>query len=148
MAPSVDTRFPHFPTTLPSQPVKRDADLISAAEREVLHEAKARLQDAPRDRIVLVRDALERKKAAALLLASAQRDLETHTPFMIEDEGLEETIRFHKTHYDIGDPHTPVGRFIKAISSISFKTCSAVGGQFTPEGPSLESGPRFVNRDL
>lgn len=77
----------------------------------------------------MVRDALERKKTAVLLLLEAQTDLETQSSFMIEETGLEETIRFHQVHYDIGDYHTTGGRFIKIVSSISFKTCTAVNSR-------------------
>lgn len=76
----------------------------------------------------MVRDALERKKTAVLLLLEAQTDLETQSSFMIEETGLEETIRFHQVHYDIGDHHTAGGRFINLVSSISFKTCSRLVG--------------------
>ena len=73
----------------------------------------------------MMRDALERKKAAVLLLASAQSDVETQASFMIEERGLDETIRFQHTHYDIGDQYTAVGKFITAISCHTISSLSA-----------------------
>lgn len=76
-----------------------------------------------------MKDALERKKAAVLLLASAQKDVETHTSFMIEEQGLDEAVGFYNTHYKIEDRHTALGRFIKAASSLTFRAYSLVKGQ-------------------
>ena len=83
----------------------------------------------PKEQYVMMREALERKKTALLLLVSAQRDLETHSSFLIEDQGLEETIRFHDAHFTIGDHDTAVGRFLKAAASITLRTRSAANGQ-------------------
>lgn len=71
----------------------------------------------------MLRDALERKKALVLLLASTQSDVETHSSFLVEEQGLEETVQFYNAHYNIGDYHTAVGRFTKTISSVTFRTC-------------------------
>ena len=70
-------------------------------------------------RSAMLRDALERKKVAVNLLASAQSDIETHSSWMIEEQGLNETIRFNCAHYNIGDHQTAIGRFMKAVSSIT-----------------------------
>ncbi|KAF8553879.1 hypothetical protein OG21DRAFT_1485129 [Imleria badia] len=48
----------------------------------------------PDERSALMRGALERKKAALLLLTEAQRDIENHAAWMIEERGLDETIKF------------------------------------------------------
>ena len=69
-----------------------------------------------------MKEALEHKKTALLLLVSAQRDLETHSSFLIEDQGLEKTIRFHDAHFAIGDHDTAVGRFLKAAASLTLRT--------------------------
>ena len=67
----------------------------------------------------MMMDAMERKKTALFLLASAQSDFETQSSHMIEERGLDETIRFYDAHNDIGDNHTAIGRFIKAVSRIT-----------------------------
>ena len=65
-------------------------------------------------------DAIEKKKKALFLLASAQSDVEIHTSYLIEECGLKETIRFYDAHHDdIGDHHTAIGRFIKVVSCIT-----------------------------
>ena len=65
-------------------------------------------------------DAIEKKKKALFLLASAQSDVEIHASYLIEECGLEETIRFYDAHHDdIGDHHTAIGRFIKVVSHIT-----------------------------
>ena len=68
----------------------------------------------------MLRDAIEKKKTALFLLASAQSDVEIHTSYLIEECGLEETIHFYDAHHDdIGDHHTAIGRFIKVVSRIT-----------------------------
>ena len=42
-SPSLDTRFPRLPPFPLPRPIKRGGDFISAAEKEVLDEAKTRL---------------------------------------------------------------------------------------------------------
>ena len=70
----------------------------------------------------MMRDALERKKEAVCLLAAAQHDLETHAAFMIEERDLDETIHFYDAHRNVGEHHTAVGRFMKAVSGITLHT--------------------------
>ena len=78
----------------------------------------------------MLRDALERKKVAVNLLASAQSDIEMHSLWMIEEEGLNKTIHFNCAYYNIGDHQTAIGRFIKAVSSIMVsKVHSSVNNQ-------------------
>ena len=145
LSPTLDVSSPQFPPFPLSRSLKHDHNPISAAEKELLDEAKARLvkplhlgsterifsiissqQVLPKSSCpshqqhsAMLRDALERKKAAVLLLASAQSDIEKHSSWMIEEEGLNETIRFNRTHYNIGDHQTAIRKFIKAVSSIT-----------------------------
>ena len=72
----------------------------------------------------MMRDALERKKAAVLLLTSVQSNIKTQASFMIEERGLDETICFQHAHYDIGDQYTAVGKFIMAISRHTISSLS------------------------
>lgn len=152
-SPNVDAGSPRIHPIPLSYSIKRtcNGNNMSAAEREALDAAKARLvsllhfrsiediivflhqilprsaRPSPHQRAAMMRDALEKKKAAVLLLASAQRDLETQSSFMIEETSLQETIRLYDTHYNIGDHQTATGRFIKAVSSITYKSRSAEG---------------------
>ena len=155
-SPTLDVSSPQFPPFPLPRSLKHDHNPISAAEKELLDEAKARLvsslhlrsiertpsiissqQVLPKSscpscqqRSAMLRDALERKKAAVLLLASVQSDIEKHSSWMIEEEGLNETIRFNRAHYNVGDHQTAIGKFVKAVSSITVnKACSSVDNQ-------------------
>ena len=77
----------------------------------------------------MLRDAIEKKKTALFLLASAQSDVEIHASYLIKECGLKETIRFYDAHHDdIGDHHTAIGRFIKVVSHTNI-SCPAVDRQ-------------------
>lgn len=80
----------------------------------------------------MTRDAIERKKVALSLLASVQRDLEMKALYMIEERGLNDTIIFYNVYHNVGDQHTAIGRFIKAMSCITI-SCPVVNKQ-TPVG--------------
>ena len=155
-SPTLDVSSPQFPPFSLPCPIKCDHNPISAAEKELLDEVKVRLVSSLHLRSTertpsiissqevlsksscpshqqcsaMLRDALERKKMAVLLLASAQSDIEKHSSWMIEEEGLNETICFNCAHYNIRDHQTAIGKFIKAMSSITVnKACSSVDNQ-------------------
>ena len=125
---TLDSSSPLFPPFPFPCPIKPNCNSISAAERDILDEAKARLVSPLHFRSiekilvlfspnrfyprihslyqqcsVMLRDALERKKVAVLLLASTQSDIKMHSSWMIEEESLNKTIHFNHPYYNIGD---------------------------------------------